>query len=414
MPRGRPRSGTSSPSGLVAGSKSSWASRAGPSSLGLDGSPEVKRKMVPSRGRGWGRGRGKGVKRQRYEDDGEYSEKVDWGGASKTGTVSKRRARMGEGAYAENDYDALLRMQILNDFKKEESEEDEWPELKEEEVEDDLGETVGEGNRRRKREAAADEWEPRLEEEEPQYGVEDDEPQYDREDDEPFYGTEDEGPRVEMEDAEEDEEFTREDDSTNSSAHGSYATKSLDLGPKKLEVIMLDDDDDEPEEDDNDNAETETQLFNFNTFSNYNENVMRKQTGSDDADDADNTEDAQEADVQEAPAKVNATFTAEDAPEVDSEEVPEIDADVAPEIYAEEAPKEVDAEIGQENYTEESQVVYSSDAPYVEVEVSREVDKSNIPEAEAENDQEAESEQSSTLAVDEKPLYYTEEDKGNL
>jgi len=83
----------------------------------------------------------------------------------------------------------------------------------------------------------------------------------------------------------EDVRYTAED-SNSASSFGNHATKSLHLGPKKLEVILLDDNADDPDIDENEeetvpnDEEQETPMFNFNTFSTYNDKVVKARSDS--------------------------------------------------------------------------------------------------------------------------------------
>ena len=232
----------------------------------LRGDEVVRTKMVPSRGRGWsgmrrGRGRPRGGSLKRsYEDDSlEYEADIFEGGneISHHGRKSRRRARMGEGAYSEKSYDALLKMQ-----QQEFEGGDEW--------------------------GGSEEWEEGTNYEE-DWG-EDAWRQVKQEDKE----EEDEGDvewNVEAEDVQADEvedvRYTAED-SNSTSSFGNHATKSLHLGPTKLEVILLDDNPDDPDIDQKeeeqvpDGEEEETPMFNFNTFSTYNDKVVKARSDSTD------------------------------------------------------------------------------------------------------------------------------------
>jgi len=157
----------------------------------------------------------------------------------------------GEGAYSEKSYDALLKMQ-QQEFEcgNEWGENEEWEEGNN--YEDDWGE---------------DAWrEVKQEEEEGE-------------------GDEEWNPKVEAEDVDEEEnvEFTAED-SNSASSFGNHPTKSLHLGPTKLEVILLDDNADDPDEKEEekvlDDEEQETPMFNFNTFSTYNDKVVKARSES--------------------------------------------------------------------------------------------------------------------------------------
>lgn len=162
---------------------------------------------------------------------------------------------MGQGAYDEGTYDKLLKLQFTAD-EESESEDDEWPELK---TEEDWGESKGEANRKMKQEE--DEAEPWNPEGTKIDNGEDDEVLFTEE------GTEEES-----------------EENSNSASYGNLATKSLQLGPNKLEVIMLDSlhdvPDDVPEQEDNSN---DGAIFNFNTFSTYNNSVVHGRTKSEDA-----------------------------------------------------------------------------------------------------------------------------------
>merc|ERR1712192_240721 len=102
-------------------------------------------------------------------------------------------------------------------------------------------------------------------------------------------GDEEWNPKVETEDVHEDEvedvRYTAED-SNSACSFGNHETKSLHLGPKKLEVILLDDNADDPENDENEeetvpnDEEQETPMFNFNTFSTYNDKVVKARSDS--------------------------------------------------------------------------------------------------------------------------------------
>ena len=218
-------------------------------------------KMVPSRGRGWTgvkRGRGRpvgGSLKRSYEDDSYEYEADSFESGSEVGhsRKSRRRARMGEGAYSEKSYDALLRMQ-----QQEFENKDEWGSTGEEwqdssNYEEDWGE---------------DAWNEAKQEKEEE---------------------EDDGnelnPEVEYEDEEEDQNFPTED-SNSTSSFGKHATKSLDLGPRKLEVILLDNDADKINDAEKNEAPEddppETPMFNFSTFSSYNDKVMKARSESTD------------------------------------------------------------------------------------------------------------------------------------
>jgi hypothetical protein len=239
-------------------------------------SPDQARKMVPTRGRGYRGSRGRGVrgrgrprghkivklKKEDVSDDDEdeYSEsendtKGDYITSSSSSHGRRRRARMGQGAYDEGTYDKLLKLQFTAD-EESESEDDEWPELK---TEEDWGESKGEANRKMKQEE--DEAEPWNPEGTKIDNGEDDEVLFTEE------GTEEES-----------------EENSNSASYGNLATKSLQLGPNKLEVIMLDSlhdvPDDVPEQEDNSN---DGAIFNFNTFSTYNNSVVHGRTKSEDA-----------------------------------------------------------------------------------------------------------------------------------
>ena len=224
----------------------------------------VGTKMVPTRGRGWagmrrGRGRPRGGSLKRsYEDDSlEYEADIFEGGNEiRHGRKSRRRARMGEGAYSEKSYDALLKLQ-QQEFEcgDEWGENEEWQEGTN--YEEDWGEEA---------------WrEVKQEEEEGE-------------------GDEEWNPKVETEDVHEEEvEDVRysAEDSNSTSSFGNHATKSLHLGPKKLEVILLDDNaDDDPDNDEKEEGdlpndeEQETPMFNFNTFSTYNDKVVKARSES--------------------------------------------------------------------------------------------------------------------------------------
>ena len=194
-----------------------------------------RRKMVPTRGRGWGRGRGGGqARKRRYSEDSdeEYS---GLGIASKSST-SRRRARMGQGAYDEGTYDTLLKLQFDADRDSDEQfeEDDEWPELK---VEEDWGETMGEVNRKMRNEVVeeSEQWHP------------------------------------------EGEVDNLEGDEEDSNSFSNHATKSLQLGGKKLEVVLLDNLEENDNEEEVDDVPAEFKedppMFNFNTFSSYNQKV---------------------------------------------------------------------------------------------------------------------------------------------
>ena len=90
---------------------------------------------------------------------------------------------------------------------------------------------------------------------------------------------------MEYEDEEEDQNFPTED-SNSTSSFGKHATKSLDLGPRKLEVILLDNDADKLNEAEKNEAPEddppETPMFNFSTFSSYNDKVMKARSESTD------------------------------------------------------------------------------------------------------------------------------------
>ena len=62
----------------------------------------------------------------------------------------------------------------------------------------------------------------------------------------------------------------------------------MDLGPRKLEVILLDNNANDPDIDENEEVsrdeEQETPMFNFNTFSTYNEKVVKARSDSTDHD----------------------------------------------------------------------------------------------------------------------------------
>ena len=224
----------------------------------------VGTKMVPTRGRGWagirrGRGRPRGGSLKRsYEDDSlEYEADIFEGGNEiRHGRKSRRRARMGEGAYSEKSYDALLKLQ-QQEFEcgDEWGENEEWQEGTN--YEEDWGEEA---------------WREVKQEEE--CGE----------------GDEEWNPKVETEDVhEEDVEDVRysAEDSNSTSSFGNHATKSLHLGPKKLEVILLDDNaDDDPDNDEKEEGdlpndeEQETPMFNFNTFSTYNDKVVKARSES--------------------------------------------------------------------------------------------------------------------------------------
>ena len=225
----------------------------------------VPTKSVPTRGRGWasvrrGRGRPRGGSLKRsYEDDSQeyeaeiFEERNDPG----HGRKSRRRARMGEGAYSEKSFDALLKMQQQEFEGGDEWEEnEEWEETTN--YEEDWGEQA---------------WREVKQEEEGKEG--EDEEEWD--------------PRVESEEVDEDENlrFTTED-SNSASSFGNHATKSLDLGPRKLEVILLDNNANDPDIDGNEEVsrdeEQETPMFNFNTFSTYNEKVVKARSDSTDHD----------------------------------------------------------------------------------------------------------------------------------
>ena len=88
-----------------------------------------------------------------------------------------------------------------------------------------------------------------------------------------------------FEDEVEDVRYTAED-SNSTSSFGNHATKSLHLGPTKLEVILLDDNPDDPDEKEEDQVpdgeEQEMPMFNFNTFSTYNDKVVKARSDSTD------------------------------------------------------------------------------------------------------------------------------------
>jgi len=236
------RAGTSSPgrrgstsSPAHRSSTSSPSHRSATSSPTPSGTGSRGGKIYSTRGMGWrggrgrGRGRGRGGKRGRGRGKRKKSDdEVDWkkknmNGANKIrhnnhndGRVpSRRRARMGQGAYDELEY-ALLKMQ----FSTEEvyDEEDEWGELRQEES---WGATLGEARRKLKEEMKEEEddaWQSRVEEDE---------------------------------DAEQEnfkEEATPTDQDSNSNSFSNLAIKSLQLGTKKLDVIILDGLEDAPDE----------------------------------------------------------------------------------------------------------------------------------------------------------------------
>ena len=219
-------------------------------------------KIMPTRGRGWrGRG-GRGRAKKKYEYDKDYGNGAyefgdgTWGESSSS-QGPRRRARMGQGAYDEKEYDALLKMQVLENYDLE-AEDDEWPELR---VEEHWGQTPGEFRRKMREEEKVDEWQPKLETED----AEEHEIKFHKE---------------EPADSAEEEEYAQFN-AESSNSFSNLAKKSLDLGPKKLEVIMLDDLEDDPDEEESNHLEQDTLMFNFNTFSTYNEKITQKTTNSD-------------------------------------------------------------------------------------------------------------------------------------
>lgn len=107
-----------------------------------------------------------------------------------------------------------------------------------------------------------------------------------QEEEEEGEGNEEWNPKVEAEDVDDEENvgFTAED-SNSTSSFGNHATKSLHLGPTKLEVILLDDNADDPDEKEEERVldeEQETPMFNFNTFSTYNDKVVKARSESTD------------------------------------------------------------------------------------------------------------------------------------
>ena len=198
-----------------------------------DGEPG-RRKMVPTRGRAWGRGRGAGqARKRRYSDDSDE----EYSGLSITSKSlsSRRRARMGQGAYDEGTYDTLLKLQFDADRDSDEQfeEDEEWPELK---VEEDWGETMGEVNRKMRNEVVeeSEQWHP----------------------------------EAEVDNLEGDEE--------DSNSFSNHATKSLQLGGKKLEVVLLDNLEENDNEEENEvpaEFKEDPPMFNFNTFSTYNQKL---------------------------------------------------------------------------------------------------------------------------------------------